>query len=445
MAAPIGVPDTRHRNCLLPPASPSVQAALVARLLTGLSLGYFLVMLDTTIVTVALPALSPSLPAQQWISNGYTLTFAAFLLTAGAWSDRFGARRVFSLGLIAFAALSGLSALSFSTPMLITLRALLGIAGALLVPSSLSLIAAAYPASAARAKAMGVWAAVSGTGLVAGPLLGGVLTEVFGWRAIFVVNVPVAAVAWALSRSAPASPARPGRIDVTGQLSAVVALSTLSYALIERSWVALLLAVTAAAVFVRFQRVLPARLFRARAFPLGLAAGAIVNFGLSGVLFVLSLYFQETRGYPPSTTGLAFLPLTIPTAVNPIFTGRLVARFGPRIPAVSGFVLMSGGTLLQACTTAATLSVVALALLGFGVSLAIPSLLAMVVAAAPLELTGVAGGALNASRQAGAALGVAILGALLTATTTSIALFTAAGVLLAGAAALSRELFPVRL
>ncbi|MGW3993866.1 MFS transporter [Amycolatopsis sp. NPDC004772] len=413
----------------------------MARLLTGLSLGYFLVMLDTTIVTVALPALSPSLPAQQWISNGYTLTFAAFLLTAGAWSDRFGARRVFFLGLTSFAALSGLSALSVSAPMLIALRALLGVAGALLVPSSLSLIAVANPVPSARAKAMGVWAAVSGTGLVAGPVLGGVLTEAFGWRAIFLVNVPVALVALALSRSAPSTPARPGWFDVVSQVSAVVSLSTLTYALIERSWGALVLAVAAAAVFVRSQRhpeaMLPARLFRVRAFPLGLAAGAIVNFGLSGVLFVLSLYFQKTRGYPPSTTGLAFLPLTIPTAFNPIFTGRLVARSGPRIPAVSGFALMSGGALLQAATTSAALSVAALALLGFGVSLAIPSLLAMVVTAAPPELTGIAGGALNASRQTGAALGVAILGALSAATTTSIALFTAAGVLLAGALAVS--------
>ncbi|QKV78020.1 MFS transporter [Amycolatopsis sp. Hca4] len=363
----------------------------MARLLTGLSLGYFLVMLDTTIVTVALPAISPSLSAQQWISNGYTLTFAAFLLPAGACSDRFGAHRVFSLGLLAFAALSGLSALSFSTPMLIALRALLGVAGALLVPSSLSLIAATHPVPAARAKAMGVWAAVSGTGLVAGPLLGGLLTEAFGWRAIFLVNVPVAVVAWVLARQAPATPVRVGRM-------------------------------------------LPARLFRDRAVPLGLVAGAIVNFGLSGVLFVLSLYFQGTRGYPPSMTGLAFLPLTIPTAFNPIFTGRLVARVGPRIPAVSGFLLMSGGVLLQACSTSAALSVVALALLGFGVSLAIPSLLTVVVAAAPPDLTGVAGGALNASRQAGAALGVAVLGAVLTATTAPVALAAAAGVLLAGAA-----------
>ena len=401
----------------------------MARLLIGLSLGYFLVMLDMTIVTVALPALSSSLAEQQWISNGYTLTFAAFLLTAGAWSDRFGARRMFFTGLTSFALFSALSAFSFAPSMLIALRALLGVAGALLVPSSLSLITAAYPASAARAKAMGVWAALSGTGLVAGPLLGGLLTQTFGWRAIFLVNVPVALVALALSRSAPATPPKPGRVDLIGQISAIVALSTLTYALVEGSPWILTVSVVAAAVFVASQR-RPDAMFPRRLLSRGLLAGAIANFALSGVLFVLSLYFQETRGYSPSSTGLAFLPLTIPTAFNPIFTGRLVARIGPRIPAVSGFLLMSTGTLLQAFTS---WSVIALALLGFGVSLAIPSLLAAAVGSAPPELAGTAGGALNASRQTGAVLGVAILGALLNTTSTTTALVVAGAVLLAGA------------
>ncbi|MFJ9781121.1 MFS transporter [Amycolatopsis sp. NPDC101161] len=402
----------------------------MARLLTGLSLGYFLVMLDTTIVTVALPSLSPSLPDQQWISNGYTLTFAAFLLTAGAWSDRFGARRVFRTGLLSFGTLSLLSAVSPSPAALIALRALLGVAGALLVPSSLSLIATAYPVTAARAKAMGVWAAVSGTGLVAGPLLGGVLTQAFGWRAIFLVNVPVALVALALSRTAPPTPPKPGRVDWVGQVSAVVALSTLTYALVESAFWLLPVFLVAAVVFVASQR-RPDAMLPVSLLSRNLLAGAIVNFGLSGVLFVLSLYFQQSRGYSPSTTGLAFLPLTIPTAFNPIFTGRLVARIGPRVPAISGFLLMASGTLLQAFFPA--LSVVALALLGFGVSLAIPSLLTAVVGSAPRELAGMAGGALNASRQTGAVLGVAVLGALLNATTTTTALAVAGGLLLAGA------------
>lgn len=402
----------------------------MARLLTGLSLGYFLVMLDTTIVTVALPSMSPSLAEQQWISNGYTLTFAAFLLTAGAWSDRFGARRVFFAGLLSFGTLSLLSSLAFSPTALIALRALLGVAGALLVPSSLSLIASAYPVPAARAKAMGVWAAVSGTGLVAGPLLGGVLTQAFGWRAIFLVNVPVALIALALCRSAPATPPKPGRIDWVGQVSAVVALSTLTYALVESVFWLLGVSLAATGVFVASQR-RPDAMLPVSVLSRNLLAGAIVNFGLSGVLFVLSLYFQQSRGYSPSSTGLAFLPLTIPTAFNPIFTGRLVARIGSRVPAVSGFLLMASGAFLQAFFPA--WSVVALALLGFGVSLAIPALLTAVVGSAPRELAGIAGGALNASRQTGAVVGVAVLGALLNATTTTAALAAAGVLLLVGA------------
>jgi DHA2 family methylenomycin A resistance protein-like MFS transporter len=221
-------------------------------------------------------------------------------------------------------------------------------------------------------------------------------------------------------------------MDVLGQLSAIVALSTLTYALVEADWWILLPAAAAAAVFITSQR-RPAAMLPPRLLSWGLLAGAIVNFGLSGVLFVLSLYFQETRGYSPSSTGLAFLPLTIPTAFNPIFTGRLVARIGPRIPAVSGFLLMSLGTVIQAFAPA--FSVVALALLGFGVSLAIPSLLTAVVGSAPPDLVGRAGGALNASRQTGAVLGVAILGAL---AHTSWALPIAAAVLLAGAAIAAR-------
>jgi DHA2 family methylenomycin A resistance protein-like MFS transporter len=249
------------------------------------------------------------------------------------------------------------------------------------------------------------------------------------------VNVPVALLALVLSRSAPATPPKPRRFDVIGQLSVVAALSTLTYALVEAEFWVLLPSLAAAAVFVASQRrpgaMLPVSLLSGK-----LLAGAIVNFGLSGMLFVLSLYFQEMRGYSPSATGLAFLPLTIPTAFNPIFTGRLVARIGPRVPAISGFVLMASGVFLQAFTS---LSVVALAMLGFGVSLAIPSLLTAVVGSAPPELAGTAGGALNASRQTGAVLGVAVLGALLNTTSTTTTLVVAGVVLFAGA-----FLFPER-
>lgn len=452
-------------NAVPPPAAAGNRNGL---LLLALSLGYFLVMLDTTIVTVALPAigddLSGGLSALQWVSNGYTVTFAASLLTAGALSDKFGGRRVFLIGLWSFAALSAVSAAAVTMGMLIALRALLGIAGALLVPTSLALIANTYADPKARAKALGVWAALSGSGLVAGPIAGGLLTDAFGWQAIFLVNVPVALVCvWITVRRAPETARKPGRgIDLTGQIAAVAALGGLTFGLIQSGplgWgdpqvlIALGVFVVASVVFVVAERrpdtdqggpMLPGKLFRDPVFPAGLVAGAIVNFGLTGVLFVLSLFFQDAHGFSPSVAGLAFLPLTIPTAFNPIFTGRLVARIGARLPATAGFVMMAAGTLAQVLFDGnsageVVIAMVGLLVLGFGVSFAIPSLLTVVVGSVPKELAGVGSGALNSARQTGAVLGVAVLGALLSAGETptggaQLALVVAGVVLLAGAA-----------
>jgi DHA2 family methylenomycin A resistance protein-like MFS transporter len=422
--------------------------------LVGLSLGYFLVLLDSTIVTVALPAIGAELAggvsSLQWVANAYLVTFAALLLSAGALADRLGGRRVFLIGLWAFAALSAACALAGSMAMLIALRALLGAAGALLVPSSLALIAGRYPDRGERARALGVWAALSGSGLVAGPLVGGLLTEAFGWPAVFLVAVPVAGVSAVIvtRSSARSSLDRGRRVDIRGQLAAVIALAALSYALIEGVTgpygpAGLAVFVIAGGAFVLAERhagapMLPPRLFSDRAFGAGLLAGALANFGLSGILFVLSFLFQQGRGYSAGLAGLAFLPLTVPTAVNPIFTGRLVARVGARGPAVAGFALMTAGTLIQALVGGVPASIAGLLLLGVGISFALPALVTAVVAAAPRDLMGIGSGALNAARQTGAVLGVAVLGTIMAAgaTTTGgvrMALLTAAGTLAAGA------------
>ncbi|WIM93887.1 MFS transporter [Actinoplanes oblitus] len=413
----------------------------INRRLLALSLGYFLVMLDTTIVTVALPSigdrLGGDLSTLQWVADGYPVTFAAGLLTAGVLSDRFGGRRVFLGGLWAFAALSAACALATGPGVLIGLRALLGIAGALLVPSSLALIAAAHPAPENRARALGVWAALSGLGLVAGPVAGGLLTDAFGWPSVFLAAVPVALAAVALL-GRPDRPAPPGntgrRVDAAGQVTSGLALGFLTYGTIARHPIALLIAVVAIAGFVLRQRraadpMLPSRMFADRTVGAGLAAGTLVNFGLSGVLFVLTLLFQRAHGWSPSTTGLAFLPLTVPTAVNPILTGRLVARWGPRRPAGAGFLLMAAGVVAQ-LAGGVPVALAGLFVLGCGVSLAIPALVAAVVGALPGDLAGVGSGALNAARQVGAVVGVAVLGALAAHT----ALIVTALVLLAGAA-----------
>ncbi|MGW3207922.1 MFS transporter [Streptomyces sp. NPDC001135] len=414
-------------------------------LLAGLSLGYFMVLLDMTIVSVALPAISTALhvglSGLQWVTNGYTITFAALLLTAGWLSDRFGGRRVFLCGLVSFGVLSGVSAAADTLGALVALRLALGVAGALLLPASLAVITNAYSDPADRARAVGNWAAITGLALAAGPLVGGALTDTVGWRAIFLINVPLALVSFVITVRLAPETARKQRsgLDGVGQAGAVVALGALSYTLIEgpdRGWNtgpvvgSVVLTAVAAVVFVAAEAragdaaMLPLRMFRSRGFAAALGAGLLANFGLSGLLFVLSLFFQESRGYSSFSAGLAFLPLTLPTAFNPVYTGRLVGRIGPRRPATTGFVLMGAGALLQAPFTgdshlAWAATVVGLLAFGFGVSFALPALVAGMASSVPPELAGIGAGALNSARQVGASLGVAVLGAVLDLSSTN--------------------------
>ncbi|MCC3376748.1 MFS transporter [Cohnella sp. REN36] len=418
------------------PIAGSAAAAGRGWLLFGLALGYFMVLLDTTVVSVALPAIRADLgggiAGLQWVVNAYTIVFAGLLLSMGALADRFGAKRLYLLGLAAFLAASAASAAAPTLGALIGLRALLGAGGATLLPASLALIAQAYPDPASRARALGIWAAITGGAMAAGPVVGGVLVDTLGWHSIFLLNVPLSALSLVLTaRFIGETPKRAGRgLDPVGQLSAILAIAALSFALMEGEslgWAsapiagALAVALFAALVFIAAQAkgrspMLPLGLFRIRTVSAGMLGGMIINAGLSGVLFVLPLFFQQVRGWSAHETGLALLPLTLPTAFNPIFTGRLVARVGARIPMTAGFALAAAGVWVQSAATNLTsygVSLVALLLIGFGVSLTIPALVAAVMSAVPREQTGAASGALNASRQLGATLGVAVLGAIL--------------------------------
>lgn len=459
--------NTQTTNAAGVMGNPSETSRTKFGLLLGLSLGYFMVLLDTTVVTVALPDISKSLGASlselQWVSNGYVLTFAALLLTAGALSDKFGGKRIFTLGLWAFCIISGTSALSPNIETLIAMRAILGIAGALLLPTSLALIAHGYSDPAQRAKALGGWAAITGVALASGPIVGGVLTDLVGWRAIFMINVPVAIVSIVLTRIHATETPRQveRRVDIGGLVTSIIGLSCLTFALIEstrRGWndlaiiVSLGIAVVSFAAFVILQngetrkpgsRMLPLRLFKIPTFSAGVFAGLLVNFALTGLLFVFSLFFQESRNYSAFDTGMVFLPLTLPTAFNPIFTGRLVAKIGPKLPAVLGFSLMALGALIEIpfisnSQTSLIMNCIGLAIFGFGVSFAIPSLITAVVTTVPKELTGIGSGALNSSRQTGALLGVAVLGSIITLSEQSVsstqsALAVICGVLVLGA------------
>jgi DHA2 family methylenomycin A resistance protein-like MFS transporter len=414
-------------------AAASLKAAAKRRALAlfGLSLGYFMVLLDTTIVTVALPAIhidmGGKLTSLEWVVNAYTVLFASLLLSMGSLSDRYGAKRIFSGGLILFAAASALSSAAPSLGLLIALRGVLGIGGAAMTSASLAFIASIYLDPKERTKALGVFATVSGLALAAGPVIGGLLADWVGWRSIFIVNIPVAVLSlFLIVPNAGETKRNTERsLDLAGQLTATLFFLALTFALVEGSelgWSSPLVTsatVVAAVSLLLFAVVeargkspmLPIQLLRQRSISAGLAAGLAVNFGLSGCLFVLTFFFQQGRGYSALLTGLAFLPLTLPMMVNPMLTSRIVNRVGVRLPMICGFFVTAIGTAMLTVASGAFywLLFVGLFLIGYGLTLTIPPLVTAVVTAAPPGQAGVASGALNSIRQLGAALGVAVL------------------------------------
>ncbi|MFC0509077.1 MFS transporter [Micromonospora costi] len=409
-----------------------------ARALTGISLGYFMVLLDMTVLPVAEPDLASSLGTSmaglQWATTGYTTAFAALLLSAGAAADRFGAERLFRLGTAVFTLGSLLSAVAPALWTLLLLRAVSGVAAAACVPASLAMIARLYPEPAARARAVSTWAAISGAAVATGPIVGGALVATAGWRSVFLVNVPVGLLVLALTRGrSVVCPRGDRRIDWPAQLAAAAVLALLTDALIaagERGWghAAWSLAgfaVSVLALWARERRstapVLNRALLRSAGVRAGLLAAAASNFALTGGLFVLPLLLQREWHLDPLETGLAFLPLTLPFVANPPVTGRIVARVGPRRPILAGLGLLAAGGVALAGAVFADGGypwlAVGLLVTGLGVSFVLPALVAAMVSVAPPGTAGAVGGLLNAVRQVGATLGVASMGAAVAAGT----------------------------
>lgn len=405
--------------------------------LAASSLGFALVLLDTAVVSVALPAIRDDLGASatglQWVVNGYTLVLASLLLSAGALADRLGARRLMLAGTLIFAVASSAAAMAPTTGALVAAQVLLGTGAAALVPASLALLTAAYPEPSARARAVGVWAAASASAFAAAPVLAGLLIEAVGWRAIFAVNLPFAIlVAGLVLRGVAETTRTPARgLDVAGQLLAVTALAAVTFALIQSrplGWASpsvlagLVVALAAGAAFVAVEHrgrapMLPLSLFASRAFSTSTVAGLLVSFAIYSQLFILSLFLQEVRNLSALETGLAFIPQPIVFALAGIPAGRLIARVGPRIPLALGGALAAAGALVLASVGAETpygVILASLILFGLGAGITIPALTTAVVSSVPPLQVGVASAALNASRQTGGVLGVALLGGLAT-------------------------------
>jgi MFS transporter, DHA2 family, methylenomycin A resistance protein len=435
----IGGMSTSTASCLdLPASSRRVDASESAAWRSGWSLaaallGFFMVTLDAVIVNVALPdirhELAGGISGLQWVVDGYTLMFAALLLSAGSLADRAGARRAFGAGMVAFVAASVACGLAPSLRVLVAARLVQGCAAAAMMPSSMALISHGYPDPARRGRAVALWSMGGVAASTSGPVLGGLLTAV-SWRLIFFVNVPAGLAALALLARSARSPSHSARFDWAGQIAAVLAMGGLTYGAIEtgtagiaapRVLAAFAVAVTAGAAFAVLQArgrhpMLPLELFGSRTVRLTVIAGFAFMVGYYGLPFVMSLYLQELRGLSALGTGIAFLPMMLTGAMLTPFTARLAARFGARTLIITGLASMTAGlvviSVLPDNTPVAVLAGLMM-LVGLAGPLVMPPVIALLLHAVPARQAGVASGVLNTSRQVGGALAIAVFGALL--------------------------------
>ncbi|WP_282702094.1 MFS transporter [Streptomyces sp. CC219B] len=406
----------------LPAKRPSPALTLTAALL-----GFGLICLDASVVNVALPAIGGSfdsgMSGLQWVVDAYTLPFAALMLSTGAFSDRAGASRAYALGTAVFTLASVACGLAPNLPVLLGARAVQGMAAAVVLPASLALVRQAFPDPAGRARAVAAWAAGGSAAVALGPVAGGALTTAWDWRGIFFVNLPVGLLILALLVRAPRSERRPAPLDVPGQVTAALALTSVAFAVIEggtAGWAALAVGVAAAVAFLRVESrqahpVVPLGLFRDRTVTAAVAAGAAVSVAFYSLVFVFSLFFQQVQGLSALHAGLMFLPMTGLIAVTNVVAGKLAGRHGPRLPMLAGQALAVVGLLVLLYVDAGTppaLVAVLLVPMALGCALTVPPLTAAMMDAVPAERAGLAAGVLNAARQVAGGLGIAVFGAL---------------------------------
>ena len=413
-------------------------AATKRRALIAAILGSSVVFLDGTVVNVALPAirddLDTGLAAQQWIVEAYLLTLGSLLLVGGSLGDRLGRRRVFAAGLVGFGVMSALCAVAPTAGLLIACRALQGAAGALLVPSSLALITAIFPADE-RGGAIGSWTAWTGIAFVLGPLGGGALIEFISWRWIFAINVPLVLATLVAARGVPESRDEEvqGRIDYTGAVLASLGLAGPVFALIEQpqyGWgdplvfVPMIAGLALLAAFVWHEErtphpMLPLALFRSRNFAVGNLATLLIYGGLGAATFFVTIFLQQVAGYTPIAAGLSLLPITICMWLLSRRFGALSDRIGPRLlmgcgPLVAGVGLIWMGQ-LDAHVDYVTDLLPAVLVFGLGLSATVAPLTNTVLGAVPQHNAGVASGINNQIARVAALLAIAVLGAVVAA------------------------------
>jgi MFS transporter, DHA2 family, methylenomycin A resistance protein len=413
-------------------AAPAYNPSLLP--LAILAIGFIMAMLDVTVVNVALPSIAQQfhtpLNSLVWIVDGYTLTFAALLLLAGALADRFGAKRVYLAGLALFTLASLLCGVSVNAGMLIGARLVQGFGAALFMPSSLSLLTHAYENDSVRARMLAHWSAIVSIAGASGPLVGGLLIDTFGWRSVFLVNLPVGlAGLWLAGANITTTARHPRELSAVSHVLGVLFLGSVCYALIEGNvygWVgrpiliAAAVALASAALLVARERtharpVLPRSLYGTRGFGAANAIGFLVNFGAYGQLFLLSLYLQQSQGTSALGAGLQLLPVMCVFTLGNLLSGRISARLGLRATLLGGLAAGAAMGAAAACSGALTYGsfVAFVALCNLGIGVAVPAMTAVTMQIAGRSYANSAAAALNANRQSGALVGVAAMGMLM--------------------------------
>ena len=409
----------------------------IAAIVTAASFGFVVVQLDVTIVNVALPAIGKSLNAGiaelQWVVDAYALVFAVLLLSAGVIGDRLGSRRAYPAGFWIFAAASAACGLAPGALSLIAARAAQGLGAALLVPSSLAILnQVSGHDTGLRARMVGAWTAAGGVSIAAGPVLGGLLLAWFGWRTIFLVNLPLCAFAlWLTATVVPKSESHKAKegLDLPGQILAIATLTGLVGAVIEARplglthpvvLAGLVAALVGGIAFVMVERrskapMLPLDFFARPNFTPATLYGIAANLTYYGIIFVLSLYLQSVKHWTAAQTGLAYLPLTGGFIVSNMLSGVAVGRFGSRPPMIAGGLIGTAGFLLLSRLDAHSGYLAMLfpfLLIPGGMGLAVPAMTTAILAGVERQASGVASAVLNTARQAAGAIGVALFGAL---------------------------------
>jgi EmrB/QacA subfamily drug resistance transporter len=391
--------------------------------------------LDNTILNVALPSLQEHFNAStstlQWIVDSYLLVFAGLLLTMGTLGDRFGRKKALQLGLALFGGASLAVLFADTANQLIAIRAAMGVGGALIMPATLSVISNIFPREE-RGKAIGIWAGMASVGIGLGPLIGGLLLEYFDWTSVFLVNVPVAAIAlaagiWLVPDS---RDPKPGAFDVPGAVLSVAALVALVYGVIEapdEGWTSPMIlgcfgaAVVLAAAFIKWELhtkepMLNLSFFRNPRFSVAATAISLAFFSLFGAIFALTQYLQDAHGYSALRAGAAMVPLAFGLVAGSVSSIKLVARFGTTRVVMAG-LLQLGGLLAMSLTWTADMAYWPLGLWFFGAAVSMGWIMGpatdAVMGAVPEEKAGVASAMNDVTRQVGGSLGTAVIGSLI--------------------------------